>query len=109
MVGVHLLLGDAALPVGLIRLGAPVNPEAALGLGELVVFFLGAVRQDAGLWGRLLGLSLLAEGATDVALHGSAVLQKMLHLPPWNGQGDSSAFLKCSRRAVRPWGYGLAV
>ena len=46
---VHLLLGDAALPVGLIRLGAPVNPEAALGLGELVVFLLGAVHRVIGL------------------------------------------------------------
>ena len=42
--GVHLLLGDATLPERLIRLGAPEDHEAALGLGELVVFLLGTVR-----------------------------------------------------------------
>ena len=35
--GIHLLLGDAALPVGLIHLGALKDH------GELVVFFLGNV------------------------------------------------------------------
>jgi hypothetical protein len=80
--GVHLLLGDAALPARFIRLGAPEDHEATLSLGELIVFLLGTVRRVTGLRGRLLGLALLAEGATDVALHGSVVLEKMLCLPP---------------------------
>ena len=42
--GVHLLLGDVVLPAGLVRLGAPKDHEAALGLGELIVFLLGTVR-----------------------------------------------------------------
>jgi hypothetical protein len=102
--GVHLLLGDAALPAGFIRLGAPEDHEAALSLGELVVFLLGTVRQVTGLRGRLLGLALLAEGAMDVALHGSVVLEKMLCLPSWNGQGDSSTFLKCFGACSAPVG-----
>jgi hypothetical protein len=40
---VHLLLGDAALPAGFIRLGALEDHEATLSLGELVVFLLGTV------------------------------------------------------------------
>ena len=39
--GVHLLLGDAVLPVGFIGLGAPEDHEAALGLRELGVLLLG--------------------------------------------------------------------
>ena len=84
--GIHLLLGDAALPTGFILLGAPEYHEAALGLGELIVFLLGAICRVISLRGRLLGLALLAEGAMDVALHDSAVLEKMLRLPP-NGTG----------------------
>jgi hypothetical protein len=41
---IHLLLGDAVLPAGLVRLGAPEDHEAAYGLEELVVFLLGVVR-----------------------------------------------------------------
>jgi hypothetical protein len=41
--GVHLLLGDVALQVGLVRLGALEDHEAALGLGELSVFLIGVV------------------------------------------------------------------
>jgi hypothetical protein len=41
--GVHLLLSDAALLVGFIRLGAPEDHEATIGLGELIVFLLGTV------------------------------------------------------------------
>ena len=78
---IHLLLDDAALSMGFIRLGAPKDHEATLGLRELVVFLLGTVHQVAGLRGRLLGLALLAEGATDVALHGSTILEEMLRLP----------------------------
>jgi hypothetical protein len=40
---IHLLLGDAALPVGLIRLEAPKDHEAVLGLEELIILLLGAV------------------------------------------------------------------
>jgi hypothetical protein len=39
---IHLLLSGAALPAGLIQLGAPEDHKAALGLGELVVFLLGS-------------------------------------------------------------------
>ena len=54
--GVHLLLGDAALPVGLMRLGAPEDHEAALGLRELVVFLLGSISWVISLWGRFWAL-----------------------------------------------------
>jgi len=82
---VHLLLGDVALLARLVRLGAPEDHEVALGLRELGVFLLGVVRQVAGPRGKLLGLDLLAEGAVDVAPHGSAILEEVLCLPPWNG------------------------
>jgi hypothetical protein len=36
--GVHLLLGDAALLAGFIRLGAPEDHEAMIGLRELIIF-----------------------------------------------------------------------
>jgi hypothetical protein len=42
--GVHLLLGDATLPIGFICLGAPEDHEAVLGLGKLIVFLPGTVR-----------------------------------------------------------------
>ena len=99
---VHLLLDDAALPVGLICLGAPKDHEAALGLGELVVFFLGTVHWVTGLWGRLLGLALLAKGATDVALQGGAVLEKMLHLPPMERVGGLEHRLKVFQSCSAP-------
>jgi hypothetical protein len=82
---VHLLLDDAALPAGFIRLEAPEDHEAALGYGELVVFLLGTICQVVGLQGMLMGLALLAKGATDIGLHGGAVLEKMFRLSPWNG------------------------
>jgi hypothetical protein len=41
--GVHFLLSDAALLAGFIRLGAPEDHEATIGLGELIVFLLGTV------------------------------------------------------------------
>jgi hypothetical protein len=92
--GVHLLLGDAALPAGFIRLGAFKDHEAALGLGEHIVFLLGAIRRVTGLQGRLLGLALLAEGAMDVAFHGGAVLEKILRLPPVEWAGGLERLLK---------------
>ena len=42
--GVDLLLDDAVLLVGFIYLGAPEDHEAAIGLGELSVVPLGAIR-----------------------------------------------------------------
>ena len=47
--GVHFLLGDAALPAGLMCLGAPKDHDTVLGLGELIVFLLGAVHRVAHL------------------------------------------------------------
>jgi hypothetical protein len=47
--GVHLLFGDVALSAGFIRLGAPKDHEAALGLEELNVFLLGTVHRVIGL------------------------------------------------------------
>jgi hypothetical protein len=41
-----------------------------------------------------LGLALLAEGATDVALHGSAVLEKMLCLSPVEQAGGFERLLE---------------
>jgi hypothetical protein len=67
---VHLHLGDVALLAGLVRLGALEDHEAPLGLRELDILLQGAICQFASLWGRLLGLALLAEGAMDVALDG---------------------------------------
>ena len=68
---------------------SPKDHDTALDLGELVVFLLGTVRWVASLRGRLLGLALLAMGATDVALHGGIVLEKMLRLPP-RGMGRAT-------------------
>jgi hypothetical protein len=50
--GIHLLPSDAALPTGFICLGAPKDHEAALDLGELIAFLLGAVHQafEVGFW-----------------------------------------------------------
>jgi hypothetical protein len=51
--GVHLLLGDVALPVGLIHLEAPEDHEVALGLGELGVLLALSTRSPAfraGFW-----------------------------------------------------------
>ena len=78
---VHLPLGDGALLAGFMCLGAPKDHEVALSLGKLIVFLLGAICWVIGLWGKLLDLALLAKGAMDVALHGSVVLEEMLHLP----------------------------
>ena len=63
-----------ALPVGLVRLGAPKDHEAAIGLRELGVFLLGAIRWVAGLRGKLLDFALFDKGATDVTPNGSIVL-----------------------------------
>jgi hypothetical protein len=91
---IYLLLSDAALPAGFIRLGAFEDHEAALSLGEHVVFLLGAVHRVASLQGRLLGLALLFEGATDVAFHGGTILEKMLYLPPMECVGGFERLLK---------------
>lgn len=78
------LLGDVALLVGLIHLGAPKDHQAPLSLGELGLLLLGTVYRFASLWGRLLGLTLLAEGAIDVAPNGAAIVEEVLPSPPWN-------------------------
>jgi len=85
--GVHLLFDDAALSAGFIGVGAPEDHEAALGLGELGVFLLGTSRWVTGLQGRLSRPSLLAKGATNVALHDSAIIEEVFCLPPveWAG------------------------
>jgi hypothetical protein len=95
-------LGDAMLSARFIRLGASKDHKAALALGELVGFLLGAVCRVAGLGGRLLGLALLAEGATNVALHGSTVLEEMLHLPPMEQVGGLECLLKVFRACSAP-------
>jgi hypothetical protein len=59
---IHLLLGDAALPAGLIRLEAPKDHEAVLGLEELIILLLGAVNWVIGLGGMLLGLCPVGQG-----------------------------------------------
>ena len=47
--GIHLLLGDASLAAGLIRLGSPKDHEALLGLGKLGVFLLDTICRRVGL------------------------------------------------------------
>jgi hypothetical protein len=94
MNGVHLLLGDAALPVGSVHLGVLEDHKAVLGLGELTVFLLGTVCWVTSLQGRLLGLALLAVGATDVVLHGSTVHDEMLCLPLVEGAVGLERLLK---------------
>jgi hypothetical protein len=78
---IHLLLGDVAQPTGFVCLGAPEDHEVAIDLGELGVVLWSGVRWLASLWGWLLGLALLAVGATDVAPNDGAVLEEVLHLP----------------------------
>jgi hypothetical protein len=75
-----------------------------LGLEELVVLLLGIIHRVTGLRGRLLGLSLLAEGATDVALHGGTVLEKMLRLPPMEWVGGFERLLEVFRVCSAPVG-----
>jgi hypothetical protein len=41
-----------------------------------------AKKISVAIFGFLGKIGMLHEGATDVALHGSAVLEEMLHLPP---------------------------
>ena len=101
---VHLLLYDVALPAGFIGLGAPKDHEAALGLRKLIIFLLGAIRWVVGLRGRLLGLALLAECATDVALSGGTVLEKMLHLPPVERAGGHERLLEVFQACRAPMG-----
>jgi hypothetical protein len=102
--GVHLLLSDATLLAGFIYLEAPDDHAAALDLRELVVFLLGAIRWVTSLWGRLLGLALLAEGATDVALHGCIVFEKVLRLPPMERVGGLERLLKVFQTCNAPVG-----
>jgi hypothetical protein len=101
---IHLLLGDVTLLAGFICLEAPEDHAAALDLRELVVFLLGAVHRVTRLWGRLLGLALLAKGATDVALHGCIVFEKMLRLPPMEWAGGLERLLKVFQICSAPAG-----
>ena len=98
MDGIHLLLGDAALLAGLVHLGACKDHEAVIDLGELGVVLRGGIRRLTSLRDRLLGLVLLVEGAANVAPNGGVVFEEVLRLPPWNGQGASSTFLKCCQQ-----------
>jgi len=92
--GVHLLFGDTALLAGFVGVGAPKDHEVALGLRELSVILLGTSRWVTDLQERLLGLALLAEGTTDVALHGGAVLEEVLCLPPMEWAGGLECLLE---------------
>ena len=96
--GIHLLLGDAALLAGLIHLGALKDHE------ELVVFLLGTIHRVIGLRGRLLGLALLAKGATDVALHGGTVLEEMPILLPVEWVGGLKRLLEVFQECTAPMG-----
>jgi hypothetical protein len=51
-----------------------------------------------------LGLALLAEGATDVNLHGRAVLEEMLWLPPVEGAGGLECLIEVLRVCATPTG-----
>ena len=102
--GVHLLLGDAALPMGLIHLGAPEDYEAAIGLEELGVVLRGVVRWLASLWGWLLGLVLLAKGAVDVAPNGGIVFEEVLHLPLMEWAGGLERLLQVLWTRTTPVG-----
>jgi hypothetical protein len=83
--GVDLLFYDVALLAGFVGVGAPKYHEAVLSLGELGVFLLGASCQVTSLQGRLLGLALLAEGATDVAFMVVQSLRRCFAYPLSNG------------------------
>ena len=98
---VFLVEGDGHLgPLELCRGGEGVNSvhlllgDAALYLRELGVFLLGASHWVPSLQGRLLGLALLAKGATDVALHASTVLEEVLCLPPMEWAGGLEPLLE---------------
>jgi hypothetical protein len=102
--GIHLLLSDAVLLTGFICLGALKDHEAALVLGELVVFLQGTACRVTSLRGRLLGLALLAKGATDVALHGCVVLEEMLRLLPMERAGGLERLLEVFQSCSAPTG-----
>ena len=84
---VHLLLSDAVLQTGFVCLGALEDHEAMISLRKLSVIHQGSVHRLAGLRGRLLGLTLLVEGAMDVAPDGGTILEEVLCLPPMEGRG----------------------
>jgi hypothetical protein len=77
----HLLFDDAALPVGLVRQGAPEDHEIAIDLGELSVVLRAGVHWFTSLRGWLLGLTMLAKGVVDVAPDGGAILEEVIRLP----------------------------
>ena len=51
-----------------------------------------------------MGLALLAEGATNVALHGGVVLEMMLCLPPMKWVGGLERLLEVFRACSAPTG-----
>ena len=55
--------------------------------GKVETYLLGTSCQVTGLPDRLLGLALLARGATHVALHGGIVFEEVLCLPPMERVG----------------------
>ena len=101
---VHLLLGDAVLPAGLVHLGALEDHEAAIGLKEFGVVLYGSVRWLASLQGRLLGLALLAEGAMDVAPDGGTIFEEVLRLPPMEQEGGLKSLLEVLGACTSPVG-----
>jgi len=54
--------------------------------------------------GRLLGLSLLAEGATDVALHGNTILEEVPGLLPMERAGGLKRLLVVLQACTPPVG-----
>ena len=103
-VWIHLLLSDAVLSVGFVHLGSPKDHEAAIDLRKLDVVVRGDIRRLADLRGRLLGLALLAEGATDVALDGGAVFEEVLRLPPMEQEGGLKRLLEVLGARTMPVG-----
>jgi hypothetical protein len=105
--GVDLLLGDAALLAGLVRLGAPKDHKAAIDLSELSIILWCTVCWLIGLRGWLLGLALLAEGVMGVALDCGAVFEGVLRLPPVERVGRLERLLEVLRACTAPTGLRL--
>jgi hypothetical protein len=98
------MLGDAALPAGLICLGVPEDHEAAIGLRKLGVVLRGNVWWFTSLGGRLLVLSLLAEGAADVAPDGGTVFQEVLCQSSMEWTGGLDRLLEALGACAAPAG-----
>jgi hypothetical protein len=101
---VHLLLSYVALSMGLVRLGAPEDHEIAIDLGELGVVLHGSIHEFASLRGWLLGLALLAKGATDVAPDGGTTFEEVLCLPTVERAGGFERLLEVLGARSAPTG-----